>query len=66
VRNAQSAQHALTGRRDAQGRFASVLPSGAPLHQTTLGRAPHQVDGAVMPDLQALGDDPDRGPFLWT
>ena len=64
MRNAQSTKHALTGRCDLQGRFASVLLSGAPLHQTTLGRAPDKVDGAVMPDLQALGDDPDRGPFM--
>ncbi len=65
VRDAQSTKHAPTGWRNVQRRFAMVLLSGAPLYQATLGGAPHEVDGAVMPDLQALGDDPDCGPFLW-
>ena len=61
---AQSAQDALPGAREVERNLATVFLAGPPLHETPLDGALRELDSAVVLDLQALGDGPDRGPRL--
>ena len=38
--------------------------AGAPLHEPPFDGTLHKLDGAVVLDLEALGDDSDGGPIV--
>ena len=66
MREAQAAKETLAGARDLQRRFTTVFRGSAPLDQSLLDAALHQLDSAVVLDQQALRDDPDGGFLLRT
>ena len=49
-------QHALTLGREAKRDLAAIGAIAQPFYQTVRRRAVHQFDGAVVANLQALGN----------
>ena len=60
----QSTQDTPAGTRDTQRGFAPIHCTCAPLDKPPLDGPLHELYGAVVLDLKALGDDPDRGSFV--
>jgi hypothetical protein len=61
---AQTAQESLAARCNLQGCLTAIFRAGSPIDEAPSRGAPHEIDGAVVLDLESPRDDAHRRPLV--